>query len=1147
MKKIITLILLISTSYLFAQGEAANWFFGNGAGLSFDLSSGNATPNNLAAGTINTNEGCSSISDVNGNLLFYTDGRNIWDRNFQIMPNADYVNGTGLLGDPSSTSSGLIIPKPGNPLQYYVFTVDEPHHNNAWAFPNQGPASINGDPLEFYEETYGNFQSVPIDDDGYNNGLSYSLVDLTLNSGFGDVDSSEKNVPLVTYDINNTEEEALKCSEKITAVEHADGNSYWVITQFTDKFYAFRVADSGVNTEPSVSQVDPLILTDGYRRNAIGYMKSSPDGTKLAICHAQNINQPSDVSFSNTTGSLWIYDFNNATGEVSNPINFADNLQVYGVEFSAGSKKVYASTSSSGAFNVVQYDLDNDNEATTILSQSGGGSFIAALQLAPNGKIYVANQRFQQFLDVIENPEEPGLACSYLVSGQELAQGTDTNLGLPPFIQSFLLANIQFENTCLGDTTMFTAESSETILDILWDFGDSTTSTDLMPTHTYASPGEYTVTVTIVTATETQTFSRGVTIYEIPVAFQPQDLRLCDQDNDGVFNFDLTTITSEILNSQDADTYSIHYFTSEEDADNFENEITGSFQNQTNPQQVFARIHNIFNNSCYDTIDFNFEVFNTPIANIIGDYEVCEDFNDADPANGQTDINLEPFIATILGTQNPDDYSVTFHPTQNDAISNTSQLPLLYYNTNPINDTIYYRIENNLNTDCFDISVINFVINPLPEAFDTTLVQCDEDGIPEGFTIFNLTQATEAITNGQSNLSLRYFTTLIDVQNNEDPIDPDAFNNWLNPQIIYVEVSNDLTSCTNIAELTLEVSTTSISDFTPTPLCDELGSEDGINTFQLSEIEQEIQSLNSITLPIVFYETYLEALLEENSLANTYINTAPYLQTIYARAENNNACFGIAEIDLKVYKLPQIQPDTTVYYCLNEYPNTVLTLSGAVTNDILNDYYYEWFFNGTNLNINEAEITINDIGAYKVIVTSTEGCSKERTITVAPSNIAEFNSIEVTDGGENNVITVLLNPGEGTYQYAVDDPNGPYQDSNVFENVLAGFHTVYVKDIKNNCGIVNTIISVIGFPKFFTPNGDSYNERWHVRGVSEQFQPNSKIRIFNRFGKLMSALSPSGPGWDGTHNGSNMPSDDYWFFVILQDGRVFKNHFSLKR
>ena len=198
------------------------------------------------------------------------------------------------------------------------------------------------------------------------------------------------------------------------------------------------------------------------------------------------------------------------------------------------------------------------------------------------------------------------------------------------------------------------------------------------------------------------------------------------------------------------------------------------------------------------------------------------------------------------------------------------------------------------------------------------------------------------------------------------------------------------------------------------------------------------------------------------------------------------------------------------------------------------------------LDEDEADITINQIGNYTVIVTSTEGCSKERNFTIEASNIATFETIEVTDASQNNTITVLVS-GEGDYRFALDDINGPYQVSNVFDNVIAGIHTVYVKDFKNDCGIIETIVSVIGFPKFFTPNGDSFNERWHVSGTSEQFQPNSKIQIFDRYGRLVSVITPSGPGWDGTYNGRNLPADDYWFFVKLQDGRTFKNHFALKR
>ena len=101
--KYLTILVFLSISFFgFSQGEASHWYFGNGAGLIFDTSTNIVTATNAAAFTIDTNEGCSSIADFNGNLLFYTDGRNVWDKNHQIMPSADYNAGSGLLGDPSS-------------------------------------------------------------------------------------------------------------------------------------------------------------------------------------------------------------------------------------------------------------------------------------------------------------------------------------------------------------------------------------------------------------------------------------------------------------------------------------------------------------------------------------------------------------------------------------------------------------------------------------------------------------------------------------------------------------------------------------------------------------------------------------------------------------------------------------------------------------------------------------------------------------------------------------------------------------------------------------------------------------------------------------------------------------------------------------
>ena len=103
-----------------------------------------------------------------------------------------------------------------------------------------------------------------------------------------------------------------------------------------------------------------------------------------------------------------------------------------------------------------------------------------------------------------------------------------------------------------------------------------------------------------------------------------------------------------------------------------------------------------------------------------------------------------------------------------------------------------------------------------------------------------------------------------------------------------------------------------------------------------------------------------------------------------------------------------------------------------------------------------------------------------------------------------------------------------------------------MKDVKNDCGAVSQNVSVIGFPKFFTPNNDGYHDTWQIYGISTMFQPDTKIKIFDRYGKLLKQLDPLGQGWDGTYRGKKLPSDDYWFVVELQDGRIFKSHFYLK-
>jgi gliding motility-associated-like protein len=145
----------------------------------------------------------------------------------------------------------------------------------------------------------------------------------------------------------------------------------------------------------------------------------------------------------------------------------------------------------------------------------------------------------------------------------------------------------------------------------------------------------------------------------------------------------------------------------------------------------------------------------------------------------------------------------------------------------------------------------------------------------------------------------------------------------------------------------------------------------------------------------------------------------------------------------------------------------------------------------------------------------------------------------------NQSITIEATGTGGIYEYQLD--NGPYQDSPVFDNVESGFHTITVRD-KNNCGLTITEAIVINYPKFFTPNGDGDNDTWNIKDLRKQSISN--IMIFDRYGKFITDIKPSGNGWNGTYNGTQAISDDYWFIVTYKkdnESKEFKAHFTLKR
>lgn len=202
-------------------------------------------------------------------------------------------------------------------------------------------------------------------------------------------------------------------------------------------------------------------------------------------------------------------------------------------------------------------------------------------------------------------------------------------------------------------------------------------------------------------------------------------------------------------------------------------------------------------------------------------------------------------------------------------------------------------------------------------------------------------------------------------------------------------------------------------------------------------------------------------------------------------------------------------------------------------------------------------MTISEIGTYQVRLTKTDGtsCSRTREIVVLPSEkpTITLDDISIVDDSNNNSITIHDENhklGLGDYEYSLDDPFFGYQDTPYFDYIQPGIHTLYIQD-KNGCGATAIEISIIAYPKFFTPNNDSYNDTWNIVGIDKQIYPFYSVNIFDRFGKIVAQFNSDQNGWNGMYKGQLLPSSDYWFTSELVnykgETRIKKGHFSLIR
>ncbi|WP_298948811.1 T9SS type B sorting domain-containing protein [uncultured Polaribacter sp.] len=643
-----------------------------------------------------------------------------------------------------------------------------------------------------------------------------------------------------------------------------------------------------------------------------------------------------------------------------------------------------------------------------------------------------------------------------------------------------------------------------------------------------------------------------------------------NDDTDGITNFDFSIANTEILAffpitlRPDLE---VSYYETTADRTAVINAI-GNISNYRNigypsnntRQTIYFKITNKNNNNCSGTGELYLKTDSTPTANPVTDLELCDDVTDGDAENGIIqNFDLEAQTATILGSQNPADFSVTYHLSAAEANSGSNPQASPFANTVRDIQPIFVRVTNN-NTGCFtDHTSFNLIVNPIPVAnFVADLEICDDNSDGSARNGFSQSIDLDSQTSGilgiqdQSINAVTYHRSFADAQSGNNPLVSPYSNETPNRETIYIRIENTDTGCVNSIS-NFDVIVNPEPTFTPVSnlsYCDDdLDGDDTNGIIQNIDLDSQIPALLGSQDPddfnVTFHANDIDAATGFAPIASPYTNSNP-TETIFVRIQNKRTlCVNDdASFQLIVNPLPDFMVTSPQIICLNDTPLTIGVENPAGV------YTYQWKdSSGTIISFAEtADVTVG--GNYTVTATTTNGtnCTRSETIVVNESNPATLLSSFVTIVDEGNIIgsnanlsisidTINNDLGPGDYQFALknDDENTttPFQNEPLFENLEGSIYTIIVND-KNGCVPDATLqVSVIQFPKFFTPNGDGKNDTWAVKGANKTFYPNASINIFNRYGKLVAQIPIDSQGWNGTYNGKLLTSDDYWYNITL--------------
>jgi gliding motility-associated-like protein len=683
---------------------------------------------------------------------------------------------------------------------------------------------------------------------------------------------------------------------------------------------------------------------------------------------------------------------------------------------------------------------------------------------------------------------------------------------------------MNFSNICSEFLKEFSVDDESKVASIVWDFGDpasgiNNTSTDLSPFHDFSIDGKYTVSA-IVTSKDgsIETLTETIDAKEPPKAYGINNIYACESvSGTGIStSFDVSTITQQVLAGQtDKD---VTYIDGKGNKyASLPNPFTNTIKDR---EKITVRVSHKNNLCCYSETTFDLIVNPMPNLQAVSDLFVCD--NDTD---GFGQFNLKPLETLIIGGAT--DIKVEFYHQNGQKIA----VPLNAI-TNLISKEEQVKVKAiNTNTNCSNESFFKLIVSALPTANPLKeILGCDDnnDGISEYFDTSNI----ESIVLGnQTGMKISYFNA-IGIQL-PSPLPNPYKNTTKNKETIVVRVTNNLTKC--YAETSLVLKTASqpqINKPANKYACDE---GNGFASFDISNLETEIIG-NQSGLKISYFDSNGNPL--PSPLPALLKNTQSNFQTIKVKVESevNSRCNSETSFDLIINDLPKVKMEKTYFLC-----NLEPSLHIIVDNNLDR---YSWKFQESDVISTTNIANLVNAGKYTLVVEKNQNniyCKNNYEFELIRSVLPIIKEVKYKELSDNNFIEIIPT-SNGNLEYSIDGVN--YQESNYFPNIEGGSYITYIRD-KEGCGKDSKEVTLIDYPKFFTPNNDGYNDIWQIKSLNKF--PNSKISIFDRYGKLLTVLYENDFGWDGFFNGKEMPSDDYWFKANLTSKIIFSGHFALKR